>query len=97
MIILLNAAQLVTYIGLLALMGQGLLHWLAGERRESNVVYQLFRVVNQPWLGLARRLMPGMPSRHHGWVALSLTAGLYAAATLAKIAHCLGTAMVGCR
>lgn len=97
MIILLNSAQLLAYIGLLALIGQGVLHLLAGRKRETNLIYQLFQVINRPWLGLARRLLPGLAGHHHGWVAFLLTAGLYVALTLAKIAHCLSTGMLGCR
>lgn len=98
MILLLDIAQLVLYIGLLALAGQGLLHVLAGSRREGNLIYQLFQVVNRPWLGLADRLSPaGWSPRRRGLLALGLVAALYLAVTLAKIAHCLSVAMAGCR
>ncbi len=98
MIALLNTAQLVLYIGLLALIGQGLLYVLAGQRRDTNLFYQLFQVLNRPWLGLARRVSPArVAPRHHGWVAFFLTAVLYVAITLAKIEHCVNAAMAGCR
>lgn len=88
MLLLLNIAQLVLYIGLLALTGQGVLHVLTGSRRTDNLIYQLFQVINRPWLWLARG---------RGWVAFALTGVLYAAVTLAKIGYCLHAAMVGCR
>ena len=98
MIALLTTAQLVLYIGLLALAGQGLLYVLAGSKRDSNLFYQLFQVVNRPWLGLARWLSPARVSpRHHGWVAFFITAALYVAVTLARIEQCVSVAMVGCR
>ena len=45
MLLFLNAAQLLLYIGILALLGQGLLFILAGTKRETNVFYQLFPFV----------------------------------------------------
>jgi hypothetical protein len=94
----LNIAQLVLYIGLLALIGQALLYVLAGQKRDTNVFYQLFQVLNRPWLGLARLVSPArVAARHHGWVAFFMTAALYLAVTLAKIEHCVNAAMAGCR
>ena len=40
---ILNILQLLAYMGLLALLGQGLLYLLAGHKRDTNVFYQLFR------------------------------------------------------
>lgn len=98
MISLLNTAQLVLYIGLLALIGQGLLYVLAGQKRDGNLFYQLFQVLNKPWLWLARAVSPArVAPRHHGWVAFFITAVLYLAVTLAKIEHCVSVGMAGCR
>ena len=94
----LQLAQLVLYIGLLALPGQGLLHLLAGQQRDRNLFYQLLAVVNRPWLALAQALLPGrLAERHRGWVALLLVGLLYAGVTLARISHCLAVGMAGCR
>lgn len=97
MLVLLEIAQLLLYIGLLALAGQGLLHVLAGSKRDGNFFYQLFQVLNRPWLGLARRLAPRLAPRRHAWLAVLLTGLLYLAVTGARIAHCLSVAMQGCR
>lgn len=98
MIAFLNTAQLLLYIGLLALVGQGLLYVLAGSKRDGNLFYQLFQVVNRPWLALARWVSPArVDARHHGWVAFFMTAVLYIAVTLARIEHCISAAMAGCR
>lgn len=98
MIQLLNVAQLVLYIGLLALVGQGLLYVLAGQKREGNLFYQLFQVLNRPWMALARLLSPAkVAPNHRGWVALFVTALMYATVTLVKIERCVSVAMVGCR
>ncbi len=98
MLSFLNIAQLVLYIGLLALAGQGLLYVLAGQGRDNNLFYQLFQMVNRPWLALGRWLSPArVAERHHGWVAFFITAAIYVAVTLAKIEHCISVDMVGCR
>lgn len=94
----LNIAQLLLYIGLLALAGQGLLFLLAGQKRDSNLFYQLFQVLNRPWLGLARLISPArIDPRHHGWVAFFVTSVLYIAVTLAKIEHCVTVGVGNCR
>jgi hypothetical protein len=94
----LNAAQLLLYIGLLALVGQGLLFVLAGQKRDTNLIYQLFQVLNRPWLYLARLISPArVDPRHHGWVAFFVTSVLYIAVTLAKIEHCVSAGMEMCR
>jgi hypothetical protein len=90
----LNAAQLVLYIGLLALLGQGLLFVLAGQNRDRNIFYQLFQVLNKPWLFLAKKLTP---SKHIPLVAFFVMSILYVYVTLAKIEHCISIAMQGCK
>lgn len=98
MIPLLNVAQLVLYIGLLALFGQGLLFVLAGQKRDGNLFYQLFQVLNRPWMALARLLSPAaVAPRHHGWVAFFVVGVLYLVVTLVKIERCVSVAMAGCR
>ncbi len=98
MLLLLNILQLVTYIGLLAMLGQGLLFMLAGQKRDRNVFYQLFQVLNKPWLAVARWLSPArVAPQHHGFVAFFVLCVLYLAVTLAKIEHCVSVQMVGCR
>lgn len=98
MLVLLNSLQLLVYIGLLAMLGQGLLFILAGQRRQDNLFYQLFQVLNKPWFALARWLSPAKVAlRHHGFVGFFVLCVLYLAITLAKIEHCIGVGMAGCR
>lgn len=98
MLQVLNILQLLLYIGLLALAGQALLYILAGQKRDSNLIYQLFQILNRPWLAIARLISPArVDPRHHGWVAFFVTAALYIAVTLAKIEHCVSVGMEGCR
>lgn len=94
----LNILQLLLYIGLLALLGQGLLFLIAGAKRDTNLFYQLFQVINKPWLALAALISPKqIATRHHAFVAFCLVAALYLAVTIAKIEHCVSVGMVGCK
>jgi len=98
LILLLNALQLILYIGALALVGQGILFILAGNRRETNMFYQLFQVLNKPWTAVARLISPKMVAKRHiPFVAFCIVSALYVAVTMAKIEHCVGVAMAGCR
>ena len=94
----LNIAQLVLYIALLALAGQGLLYVLAGARRDDNLVYQLFLLLNKPWTRAASWISPRkVAERHHPVVAFCVLAVLYLVVTLAKIEYCIGIGVEHCR
>ena len=94
----LNILQLLLYIGILALLVQGMLVLIAGAKRETNLFYQLFQVVKKPWLKLAELISPKqIATRHHAFVAFCLVAALYLAVTVAKIEHCVSVGMVGCK
>jgi hypothetical protein len=98
MLQLLNISQLLLYIALLALLGQGLLYLIAGKKREVNFFYQCFQVINKPWIGFARLISFSRVASHHlGWVAFFIISVLYIAVTLAKIEHCISIGMEGCR
>jgi len=95
---LLNILQLLLYIGLLALIGQGFLYLLSGQGRDSNMFYQLFQILNKPWVWLARRISPSKVADHQvPFVAFFAMGVAYLAVTLAKIEHCVDVAMQGCR
>jgi hypothetical protein len=49
----------------LFLLGQGLLYLLAGARRESNMIYQLFQIVTRPVIRLVRLITPGIIVDRH--------------------------------
>lgn len=98
MLTLLNALQLILYIALLALLGQGVLHVLAGARREGNVFYQLMRVVARPFTALTRRCTPRqVADRHVPILTFALLALAYVVVTLEKIGLCISLGMEGCR
>jgi hypothetical protein len=95
---LLNILQLLLYIGLLALVGQGFLYLISGQGRDSNMFYQLFQILNKPWVWLARRISPSKVADHQvPFVAFFAMGVAYLAVTLAKIEHCVDVAMQGCR
>jgi len=94
----LNVTQLILYIGLLALLGQGLLFVLAGQNRDRNIFYQIFQILNKPWLFIARKLTPAsILPKHIPLVAFLVMSVLYVYVTLAKIEHCISIAMQGCK
>lgn len=98
MLTVLNALQLVLYIALLAMAGQGLLYLLAGPTREHNVFYQLLRVVGRPFTAPVRALTPaGLSDRHVGILAFALAGLVYVVVTIEKIRWCVRIGVALCR
>lgn len=94
----LNLLQLVLYVALLALAGQGVLYVLAGRRRDANFFYQLLRCVARPFPALLRRVTPArLPDRHVTVLCFALLALAYAVVTLEKISLCLRIGLQACR
>ncbi len=90
MLLFLNIAQLILYIGALGLIGQGLLYVLAGQKRDTNLFYQLIEIVNKPWTLIARFISPKqIIDRQIPFVAFCIVGVFYIAVTLAKIEHCI--------
>ena len=65
MLELLNLLQLLLYIPMLALLGQAVLHLLAGARRESNFFYQTLRLIARPFTYVVRRITPRQVADEH--------------------------------
>ena len=98
MLLFLNIAQLVLYIGALGLIGQGLLYVLAGQGRDTNLFYQLIGIVNKPWTLIARFISPKqIIDRQIPFVAFCIVGVLYIAVTLAKIEHCISIGIEACQ
>jgi hypothetical protein len=98
MLTFLNIAQLVLYIALLALVGQGLLYVLAGAKRDGNIFYQLLQIVSKPFTLLVRKITPAqVADRHVPVVTFFLLLIAYAVVTFEKIALCVEAGMEGCR
>ena len=98
MLTFLNLLQLVLYIALLGLLGQGLLYVLAGAKRETNLFYTLLRVVGKPFTSVVRRLTPSkVADRHVPFVTFGLLLLAYVVVTFEKINYCVSINMVGCK
>ena len=98
MLSLLNIAQLVLYVALLALAGQAVLYVLAGPRREHNIFYQLLQIVSKPFTLLVRKITPRqVDDRHVPVVTFFLLLIIYAVVTFEKIALCVESGMEGCK
>lgn len=98
MLTFLNIAQLVLYIALLALLGQGLLFVLAGAKRENSVFYKLLQTLAKPFTGLVRKVTPPqVADQHVPVVTFFLLLVVYAIVTFEKIDTCIALKMVGCK
>jgi uncharacterized membrane protein len=98
MLTALNLIQLVLYIALLALLGQGLLFILAGPNRDSNFFYKLLQVLTKPFTVPVRKITPRqVADQHVPIVAFFLLVILYAVVTMEKVQLCIAQNMVGCR
>ena len=98
MLTALTIAQLVLYIALLALLGQGALYVLAGARRDSNFFYQLLKRVVKPFTALVRWITPTKVADQHVPIAtFFLLSIIYAVVTVEKIKLCLSVGMEACR
>ncbi len=98
MLLFLNIAQLLLYIGGLGLAGQGLLFLLAGQGKDNNLFYQLICMVNKPWTLLARFISPKqIVDSQIPFVAFCIVGILYIAVTLAKIEYCLSIGIAACQ
>jgi ABC-type uncharacterized transport system permease subunit len=96
MLTALNIAQLVLYIALLALAGQGVLYVLAGARREGNLFYTLLRVISKPFTVPVRKITPKQVSDAHvPVVTFFLLLILYAIVTFERADLCVTSNMVG--
>jgi len=69
LIFILGAMRALLEVAGLCLLAQGIMHVLAGARRESNPIYQLFRLIAGPAVTLMRRCCGDrLPSRYLPWL-----------------------------
>ena len=96
MLTALNAVQLVLYIALLALIGQGALYVLAGAKRDSNVFYKLLQVLSKPFTKAVRLITPKLVSDQQvPVVTFLLLVIIYAVVTFERADLCVTAQMVG--
>jgi hypothetical protein len=93
----LRLVQLVLAIPLLAIVGQGIVHFLArafGQDPKVNFFYRLLEVVGSPVTRLARFIAPKfVADRHLPLVALSLLAVGYVWTMIAIANACIGAGL----
>ena len=69
----LSVVRALVEVALLALLGQGVVALLAGARRATNPIYQLFSVVTRPAIRVVRFVTPKpILDRHVPFVAFFL-------------------------
>lgn len=98
MLLLISSIKLVVEIALMALLGQGLLGLLAGEKRETNFFYKLLQILTNPFVKTMRVIAPKQViDRHLPIAAFCLLSVIWLAATLAKINLCLQLGVAQCK
>lgn len=96
MLTFLNVVQLVLYIALLALVGQGLLYMLAGPQRENNYFYKLLQLLSKPFTLPVRKITPRQVADEHvPIVTFFLLLIIYAIVTFERTDLCVTSNMVG--
>lgn len=98
MLLFVSAVKLVAEIALMALAGQFLLGLLAGQKRDSNLFYQLLQVLTKPFVKGMRLVTPKVViDRHIPLAAFVALAMVWVIATLAKVNLCLQIGVEQCR
>lgn len=96
MLTFLNLVQMVLYIALLSLMGQGVLYVLAGPKRDSNFFYQLLKLLGKPFTFPMRKLMPAKVADHHvPIITFALLVLVYFVVTFERADYCITHQLVG--
>jgi hypothetical protein len=94
----LNLLQLLLYIPLLALAGQGALYVLAGPKRDSNFFYRLLQLLSKPFTLLVRRLTPAKVGDHQvPIVTFFLVLIVYVVVSFEKIDLCMRLGVEQCK
>lgn len=98
MLTFLNLLQLILYIPLLALAGQGALYVLAGPKREANFFYQLLQLLSKPFTAAMRRLTPAkVADQHVPIVTFFLLLIVYFVVSFERIDLCLKLGVEHCQ
>jgi uncharacterized membrane protein len=80
-----TALRELVLINFYALVGQGILYFLAGQGREQNIFYRIIKLIASPATWLARKLAPKLVvDRHIPWIALFIVLVLGIALTVAQ-------------
>ena len=94
MLLVSATVKLVAEIALMALLGQGLLAVLAGDRRHDNLFYRMLQVITRPFTRAARILTPRVViDRHIPLATFALMLAVWLFATLGKVSLCVEMAL----
>jgi hypothetical protein len=94
----LNLLQLILYIPLLALVGQGALFVLAGPKRDANFFYKLLQLLSKPFTSIVRLATPRQVGDHQvPVVTFFLVVIVYFVVTFEKIDMCMRLGLENCR
>jgi len=98
MLFAITLIKLVLEIALLALLGQGLLFVLAGQKRQGNVFYQLLQLLSKPFTALVRKATPAKVADQHVPVVTFFLLGLlWLVVVIEKISLCGQIGVEHCR
>jgi hypothetical protein len=98
MLTFLTLLQLILYVPLLALVGQGLLFVLAGPKRDTNFFYQLLKLISKPFTAVVRKITPRQVADHQvPFVTFFLLLVIYAVVTFERIDLCVRIGVEQCR
>lgn len=98
MLLVVSSVKLVAEIALMALAGQWLLGLLAGQKRDSNLFYQLLQIVTRPFVKAVRFVTPRVVLDRHIPLAAFVALGMvWIIVTLMKIQLCLQTGVNQCQ
>jgi hypothetical protein len=94
----LNLLQLILYIPLLALAGQGALYVLAGHKRDSNFFYRLLQLLSKPFTLVMRRMTPAKVADHQvPIVTFFVLVVVYFVVTFERIDLCMKVGLEHCQ
>ena len=98
MLTFLNPLQLILYIPLLALAGQGALYVLAGHKRDSNFFYRLLQLLSKPFTLAIRRVTPRKVADHQvPIVTFFVLVIVYFVVTFERIDLCMKIGLEHCQ
>ncbi|HEY6087148.1 MAG TPA: hypothetical protein VIV84_05360 [Burkholderiaceae bacterium] len=98
MLTFLNLLQLILYIPLLALAGQGALYVLAGHKRDSNFFYRLLQLLSKPFTLAMRRMTPAKVADHQvPIVTFFVLVVVYFVVTFERIDLCMKVGLEHCQ
>lgn len=72
MLLLVSIVKAISEIVAFSMLGQGILHLIAGQRRESNLVYRMFATITRPVMRFSRMIMPRFVLDRHIWMVAVL-------------------------